>query len=137
MAPRVAVARKAIHSRQARSFFSLAAVLKDPPSTTTTPVQPSISSPSSGPHRPEDVRAHELYAEWNDRFLKKLPGKQSAQEVWDDYSRLVEGTMEKFNLSIVDHRYVEFYFYRIMLGLNNSFCQPAIQNAARHTSAEQ
>ncbi|KAJ3033129.1 hypothetical protein HDV00_006705 [Rhizophlyctis rosea] len=105
MGSQVPAAWKAVHPRHARPFFSLAAVLRDASSSTNHPQPPQPSSSGSQTsHLSDEARKHELYAELNDRFLKRLPGRQSEQEVWEDSSRLIEGTMEKFNLSIVDHR---------------------------------
>ncbi|KAJ3057153.1 hypothetical protein HK097_000081, partial [Rhizophlyctis rosea] len=93
-----------ILQRQLRSFFSVAAVLRassspSPPRQTQTPSTPDANK-SRRPQTPEEQK---LYDEVNERFLKQLGSSESAEKVWEDYSRLVEGTIEKFNYSILSH----------------------------------
>lgn len=89
-----------------RTFISLASILRSnttlqPPSipttTTTTTTKPT---PFSKLNNPDE---QELYDDFTVKFLDRLRATDNAAEAWEDYSKLVENTLEKFNLSILSH----------------------------------
>ncbi|TPX63761.1 hypothetical protein SpCBS45565_g06405 [Spizellomyces sp. 'palustris'] len=87
---------------QSRTFFSFAKVFRSssPPPAKDSPNVPVRHTPFT---RLQNEDEQELYDDLTDRFLEKLRMTDNAEEAWEDYSKLVENTLEKFNLSILSH----------------------------------
>ena len=80
--------------RQLRSFFSVAAVRAS--SSSARPRAKSISAiatEATKSRRPQSPEEQKIYDEINERFLRQLGSNESAEKIWEDYRRLVDGTI--------------------------------------------
>ncbi|KAI9094558.1 hypothetical protein DFS34DRAFT_628194 [Phlyctochytrium arcticum] len=62
---------------------------------------PTETTPFSVMETEEEQR---IYDKLTVQFLERLRETDRAEEVWEDYSRLVESSLEKFDLSILSHQ---------------------------------
>ncbi|KAJ3299993.1 hypothetical protein HK104_005486 [Borealophlyctis nickersoniae] len=112
------ILNKVLRTPALRTFFSVASIARAqslPPQLSASGARADLHSRAEGiegagpthlqtPPAPEGSEEHELYEELNSRFLKRLGTGESSKQIWENYSRIVEDSLEKMDLSIVSHK---------------------------------
>ncbi|KAJ3177199.1 hypothetical protein HDU85_005977 [Gaertneriomyces sp. JEL0708] len=123
---------------QFRSVFSLSRALfwKRLNDTTATSVKPSKATSTVERKMPPFTRLpsedeQHVYDRLTQQFLEKLRTTDNAGALWEDYSKLLEGTLEKFHLSILSHQRLLKMLGSVPAPVGSNSKQAAMSKVAR------